>query len=241
MQVRRATQDDADFIRSIARSSMEASYSLSPQAIDSAIEHWYGAEDIDQMLDDEEMVVLVAETDNGVVGFSESQLVDERGDILWLHVDPDYRGEGIGEALFSQTHDALEERGATFLRGRVLADNAEGNAFYEHEGLQLAGEGKVDIDGTDYIENIYIEPEPTEMEPITGPEEQELYVDYNDFDRGSRGPFHTVYSDSDRSERYSYYCGNCGTLITAMDSMGRMECDECGNVRKPARWDAAYL
>lgn len=241
MQVRRATQDDADSIRSIARSSMEASYSLSPQAIDSAIEHWYGAEDIDQMLDDEEMVVLVAETDNGVVGFSESQLVDERGDILWLHVDPDYRGEGIGEALFSQTHDALEERGATFLRGRVLADNAEGNAFYEHEGLQLAGEGKVDIDGTDYIENIYIEPEPTEMEPITGPEEQELYVDYNDFDRGSRGPFHTVYSDSDRSERYSYYCGNCGTLITAMDSMGRMECDECGNVRKPARWDAAYL
>lgn len=241
MQVRRATQDDADFIRSIARSSMEASYSLSPQAIDSAIEHWYGAEDIDQMLDDEEMVVLVAETDNGVVGFSESQLVDERGDILWLHVDPDYRGEGIGEALFSQTHDALEERGATFLRGRVLADNAEGNAFYEHEGLQLAGEGKVDINGTDYIENIYIEPEPTEMEPITGPEEQELYVDYNDFDRGSRGPFHTVYSDSDRSERYSYYCGNCGTLITAMDSMGRMECDECGNVRKPARWDAAYL
>lgn len=220
---------------------MEASYSLSPQAIDSAIEHWYGAEDIDRMLDDDEMVVLVAETDNGVVGFSESQLVDERGDILWLHVDPDYRGEGIGETLFSQTHDTLEERGATFLRGRVLADNAEGNAFYEHEGLQLAGEGKVDIDGTDYIENIYIEPEPTEMEPITGPEEQELYVDYNDFDRGSRGPFHTVYSDSDRSERYSYYCGNCGTLITAMDSMGRMECDECGNVRKPARWDAAYL
>lgn len=241
MQVREATRDDADAIRSIARSSMEASYSLSPQAIDSAIEHWYGAGAVDEMFDDEAMVVLVAETADGVVAFSESQLVDDRGDILWLHVNPDYRGEGIGERLFERTHGVLDDRGATLLRGRVLADNAEGNAFYEQEGLRLAAEGKVEIDGEDYVENIYIEPEPTELELVTGPEGRELYVDLDEFDRGSRGPFHTVYSDGDREDRYGYYCGNCGTLVTAMDSMGRMECDECGNLRKPTRWDAAYL
>jgi len=47
--------------------------------------------------------------------------------------------------------------------------------------------------------------------------------------------------DEGRSDRYGYYCGNCDRLANAMDSMGRVECNECGNARKPTRWDAAYL
>jgi hypothetical protein len=26
-----------------------------------------------------------------------------------------------------------------------------------------------------------------------------------------------------------------------MDSMERLECNDCGNQKKPVRWDAAYL
>ncbi|WP_245626069.1 DUF5816 domain-containing protein, partial [Haloparvum sedimenti] len=37
-----------------------------------------------------------------------------------------------------------------------------------------------------------------------------------------------------------FYCGNCGSLDTAMDTMGRIECNECGNIRKPEEWDAAH-
>ena len=241
MQVRQATRDDADAIRSVARSSMQASYSLSPQDIRGAVKNWYADEPLADKLDDENLVLQVIEfEDEGIVGFSESVLLENSGDILWLHVDPMYRGEGIGAELFELTHEVLEERGATELRGRVLADNAEGNEFYEHHGLHRIGEDTVEIGGEEYVENIYSERDPEDPQTITY-EGKELYVMTTDSDRGSLGPFHSVYSDPAGEEKYAYFCTNCESLVTSMDSMGRMECEECGNVRKATRWDSAHM
>ena len=36
-------------------------------------------------------------------------------------------------------------------------------------------------------------------------------------------------------------CGGDEGFDVAMDTMERLECNECGNRRKAARWDAAYL
>ncbi|MFC7177250.1 DUF5816 domain-containing protein [Halosegnis marinus] len=66
-------------------------------------------------------------------------------------------------------------------------------------------------------------------------------MDRDDSDRGSKGPLYVVYSDERREDRYGFSCGNCGALVVSMDSMGRMECEECGNVRKATRWDATYM
>jgi ribosomal protein S18 acetylase RimI-like enzyme len=241
MDVRKATRADADAVRDIARRSMEASYSLSPAAIDTAVGNWYSDAEIDRKLEDEEYFVLVAESEQGVLAFSESTVVGDQGDVLWLHVDPLYRGEGIGTELFERTRENLAAHGAASLRGRVLADNEQGNTFYEDHGLVKTGEGRVKIDDTPYVENIYTEQEADDLEPITGPEGEQLYVDHADSDRGSKGPFHVVWMDNDREEAYGYACGNCGALVTSMDSMGQMECTECGNHRKPTRWDAAYM
>jgi ribosomal protein S18 acetylase RimI-like enzyme len=242
MRTRNATSDDGEAIRDIAERSMEASYSLSPSAIAGAIENWYSEESFAEKLEADDVAFLVAETEEaGVVGFSESLVVNSNGDILWLHVDPMYRGEGIGDELYEVTRRELQERGVSHVRGRVLADNREGNDFYEQHGLSKVAEGRVDIDGTKYVENIYADTEPEELQTIAGPEKRTLYVDRLDSSRGSEGPFYVVYTDSDREERYAYYCGNCESLVTSMDSMGRMECTECGNQRKPTRWDAAYM
>ncbi|MFC7226658.1 GNAT family N-acetyltransferase [Salinirubellus salinus] len=242
MQVREATARDAGAVHGVAERSMEASYSLSPSAIEGAVANWYGEEAFAEKLEDEELLLLVVERDDEVVAFSESAVVNDRGDILWLHVDPMYRGEGIGDELYEETVTALSEMGAESVRGRVLADNAQGNDFYEHHGLEKAGEGRVDIDGEEYIENIYAEPTAEEeLLPVTGPDGQELFVDHRDTDRGSKGEFQVVYSDEDRAERWGFFCSNCESLVTSMDTMGRMECDTCGNQRRPTRWDAAYL
>jgi ribosomal protein S18 acetylase RimI-like enzyme len=241
MNVRTATVEDAPAIRQIAQASMRASYSLSPGTIEGAVDEWYDDDALADRLDDEAELFLVAEDDeDGIVAFSESLFVDDRGDILWIHVDPIYRGSGVGSELFDATRAGLIDRGASFVRGLVLADNAVGNDFYEREGFTKAGERTVDIDGDDYIENIYVDQEPAEMtvEDETG---RQLYVDRADSDRGSLGEFHVVFSDPDHTEKYGFHCGNCGALVTAMDSMGRMECDSCGNRRKPTRWDAAYM
>jgi ribosomal protein S18 acetylase RimI-like enzyme len=241
MEIREATPADESAIRSIAKRSMEASYSLSPGAIEEAITRWYSSDTFTQKLDDDDVLFLVVDDGVEVVGFSESELIDDTGDINWLHVDPMHRGESVGGELFDATRRALRDRGAGTIRGRVLSDNTEGNKFYERQGLVKSGEGRVELDGPTFVENVYTDAETDDLEAATAPGDREVFIDHLETDRGSKGAFHLVYTDGDREEKWGYYCGNCGSFITSMDTMGRMECDDCGNQRKPTRWDAAYM
>ena len=241
MEIRRARPADKPAIRDVARRSLQASYSLGPQAITSAIEEWYGEGRLDDTLGDDEHVLLVADEDGQVVGFSESTLAGEGiGTLLWLHVDPAYRGREIGAGLLGETRDSLRGLGADRVHGRVLADNADGNAFYRAQGFQKAGEESVEIAGRNYVENRYVEAHPSGREPIEA-DGSTAFIDHDATERGSVDAFHLVYTDEDGDDLYGYYCANCGTLANAMDAMGRIECDNCGNVRKATRWDAAYL
>ena len=67
-----------------------------------------------------------------------------------------------------------------------------------------------------------------------------IYVSRSEGDRGSKAPFFVAYGREDRTSRYGWYCDNCDSLDTAMDAMGRIQCNQCGNVRKPTEWDAAH-
>ncbi|MFB6163358.1 MAG: GNAT family N-acetyltransferase [Halococcoides sp.] len=254
MNCRPAEAADRPAIRDVARRSIQASYSLSPQAITDAIEEWYAESRITETLDDDDHLLLVAEIDDQVVGFSESTLteshVEARGasnavdtshdaTILWVHVDPAYRGSGVGSRLFEGTRDRLDDRGATRLRAQVLADNSEGAGFYEDYGLERVGQQEREIAGRSYVEYVYVE-EPSGIDAIEADGET-VYVDRDEAETGSIAPLFVVYRDEERKNRYGYYCGNCESLANAMDAMGRIECANCGNARKPTRWDAAYM
>lgn len=253
MNVREATLDDAGAIRDVAQRSMEASYSLSPRTIQSAIKQWYNDDALEETFGTDGVVFLVAEEDGDVVGFAESVLDDTgNGDLLWLHVDPSVRGAGVGTQLFERMRTDLEERGAERLRGMVLEDNREGTDFFERFGFEKAEERRVEIDGEPYVEFVYLEADarPDEApldedvsvpKEVTTPDGRAVYLDREDPDRGSKGPFFVAYTDSDHEDRYGFFCGNCESIDTAMDSMGRVQCNACGNLRKPTRWDAAYL
>ncbi|WP_115863616.1 DUF5816 domain-containing protein [Halorussus litoreus] len=78
------------------------------------------------------------------------------------------------------------------------------------------------------------------METITTTDGRTVYVSREEGDRGSKGPFFVVYSDEEFQDRFGYVCGHCERVDNAMDSMGRIECNVCGNVRKPTEWDAAH-
>lgn len=241
MELRRAKRADKPAIRDVARRSLQASYSLEPHAITSAIEDWYGEDRLDDTLSNDTHVLLVASEDTQVVGFSESTLAGEEiGTLLWLHVDPAYRGREIGSALFDETLEYVNSLGADRVHGRVLADNDDGNAFYRSRGFQKAGEETVDIAGHSYVENRYVESHPGGREPIKS-DDGTVFVDHDATERGAADAFHVVYADEESDDCYGYYCANCGTLANAMDAMGRIECDTCGNARKPTRWDSAYL
>jgi ribosomal protein S18 acetylase RimI-like enzyme len=252
MEIREATAVDGDAIRRIARDSMEGSYSLSPRAIEGAITQWYDDEALSRKHDEEDTLLLVAEDEGDVRGFSESDLVAEggNGDLLWLHVDPAHRGSGVGTALFERTREALLDMGAAQLRGKVLDDNAEGNDFYEAFDFERVGTDEVEIDDEIYVENIYMKAGTAEVDvepdtvggPVETPDGREMYVNEDHVERGSNGPFFTAYTDPEFTEenKYGYFCANCETLDNAMDTMGRVKCNECGNLRKATRWDATY-
>lgn len=244
MDIRPAKQADAPAIRDVATRSLEASYSLGPRTIEAAVDSWYDESAIERAIDRADRLLLVAErqaNEHDIIGFSDSSITGDTADIMWLHVDPEYRDLGIGTALFDETQSRLLDKGAERMRGRVLDENVDGVTFYESLGLERAGEETVDIDGDTHTELIFIEPSAVELDTVAGPDGEEIYIDSDTAETGSRAPFYVAYLDRDRETKYGYYCKNCESLATAMDAMGRVECSNCGNVRQPTRWDAAYL
>lgn len=241
MNVRTAERGDRPAIRDVARRSLQASYSLSPEAITGAVSEWYDEAALDEATTDERRHLLVADREGQVVGFAESELSGADATLLWLHVDPAYRGEGIGTALFEGTRERLTEAGADRMVGRVLADNIDGNGFYEAQGFEQVDEADLQIAGHHHVENVWAESGDDGLQAIKSADGATVYVDETDWDDGSAAKFYTVYSDETGDDHYGYFCSNCNRLANAMDAMGRIECDSCGNARKPTRWDAAYL
>lgn len=71
-------------------------------------------------------------------------------------------------------------------------------------------------------------------------DDRTLYVDRSTAERGSKAPFFVAYAGPSGDDRLGYLCDNCGRMDNAMGTMGRIECNVCGNIRKPEEWDAAH-
>ena len=246
MEVREATPADGEDIRRVAAASLRETYAdpLGEDIVAEAADEWYAPSRLDDRLDDEAVAYLVAETDDGVVGFSESELDgDAAAAIQWLHVHPDARGDGIGVELLERTDATLRERGAARVEGRVLAANDAGNEFYQDHGFSRRGEVELEVAGSTHTEHSYVRV-PTDGAELTERRETAagpLWVAFDERERGSEAPFYAAYRDEARTEKYGFYCANCETADTAMNTMGRVTCTNCGNERRATRWDAAYL
>lgn len=250
MEIREATVDDFEALRTTAAASMHASYDafLEPTRINDALEEWYGADTLAQQIEDENALIYLAEEDGDLQGFVQADVVPRdptEGRILWLHVHPDARGHGLGSRLFVRARDELLDRGAERISGVVLEGNEVGTAFYEGHGFTKAGTRDVQIGGERHSEAIYVDSEAagTEWESLDEYETEgrSVYVSYSEADRGSQGPLYQAYSDPDRDQKYGFFCGACHSFDVSMDAMGVVECNDCGNTRKATRWDASYL
>jgi len=252
MDVRAATVADVDAIRTVARESLQASYDQTlPEGVtDESVERWYDAEELAADVDREDTVFLVGDENGEIVGFAQAYVARQRevvGDVDWLHVLPTRRGEGIGSELLSVVEATLRDRGVDRVEARVLAANREGVSFYEEHGFDAAGETQVEAGGERFLERRFSKRLDDDgagsvvLEARRGPDGERLYVDYDARERASLGAFYVAYEDRNRDERYGWFCSHCEGFEAAMDSMGRVECNRCGNRRKPSRWDAAYL
>ncbi len=249
MEIRQATTADSEHLRRVARRSLESSYGfIDDDHLETAIENWYGDEALSTTLTDTGDVLLVAEEKGQVLAFSQSAVLGETesvGEVRWLHVDPDNRDRGIGSELLDRTEEVLQNQGVDRVRGVVLEGNDDGVVFYEDRGFERVDERPVTVGDETHTELIYETGPGTGRDPAdyerVSVDGETVYAYLDEGDRGSGGPFHPAYRSRDRDELVAWYCGACGAVDNAMDPMGRLECNACGNVRKPTRWDAAYL
>lgn len=258
------SRDDRQAITDIARRSMRASYSLSPEQIDAVVEEAFAPDALAEKGNNDDIILVVAREDGEPVGFAEGT---DDATIRWLHVVPESRGQGVGTRLF----DTLYERVATddSITAHVLAENQEGAAFFERFDLEPVEDNQIEIGGQRLVERVFADTTKTGHEPgeanggassdestragdatddrdadipdTLSVDGHERSIDREDPESGTLGPLFPVFEDPALEELYGFYCGNCGTFTAEVDEQGRVRCGECGNVHRPDDWDDAYL
>ncbi len=141
IRVRAATKDDRAFIESLGkRTAMDSVSSL--RRVDPAAV----LENFDRLLaavDRREHVALVAEAEGQPAGFiltldslPDEVTGDEQAFIVYMAVERDARGAGIGFALLERAEHEARERGAPYMALMVTEENAPARALYERAGYR---------------------------------------------------------------------------------------------------------
>jgi ribosomal protein S18 acetylase RimI-like enzyme len=247
MEIRKLRHNDASEIQVVARESLSESYghTLDGEQIERVVEQWYGEDAIENLLSDEEIIFMVAAND-GISGYVQGEIIAGDtviGDIHWLHVQPDERGDGLGSQLLGEVIDRMENEGVSLVRGRVLEVNQDGISFYQEHGFTDSSTSAIELDSEEYEELVLERQLGDEevLESIEGPDGEQLFIDYTGGETGVLAPLYPTYRDESLEERYGWFCRNCNSTETSMGSSGRIECSNCENSRKATRWDNSYL
>lgn len=84
---------------------------------------------------------LVAEKGDKVVGFALGTTIEKNrsswryGYLLWMGVDPEQQGDGVGQRLFSKFHELMLAAGVRILIVDTEADNEEALRFFDRLGF----------------------------------------------------------------------------------------------------------
>ena len=85
---------------------------------------------------------LVAVEDDRVIGYIGSQTSIDETDVMNVAVHPDYRRQGIAEALIASLLNDLKEQGSHSLTLEVRASNVPAITLYEKLGFAEVGRRK---------------------------------------------------------------------------------------------------
>jgi len=136
--IRRATPADVPTIGRLGALLVREHHDFDPErfiAATSGTENGYGSF-LGRQLDEPNIVILVAERDGGVIGYTYSgvegydymSLRGPAGVLYDIVVDPAYRKQGVGRMLLDATLKALKDRGVP----RVVLSTADRNATAQH-------------------------------------------------------------------------------------------------------------
>ena len=155
--IRKATQDDAVLINSMAMVVFPASYSdiLSPGQLEYMLDWMYSVPNILKQMDEGHQYFLSEDTD--YVGYAS---VQRKGTDLFhlqkLYVMPDHQGRGVGKLLFYGVVDYIKSVHPEhcYMELNVNRKN-RAVGFYKKLGMEIDREGDFHI-GNGYYMNDYI-------------------------------------------------------------------------------------
>lgn len=141
IRVRAATEGDRPFIESLGkRTAMD---SVSPlRRVDPAavLENF---ERLLAIVEKREHLALIAEVDGTPAGFMltldslpDEVTGDDQAFVVYMAVEHDARGAGIGSALLERAEDEARKRGAPYMALMVTEENAAARALYQRAGYR---------------------------------------------------------------------------------------------------------
>jgi len=86
--------------------------------------------------------MLVAEADDEVVGFVIGTTIEKArsawnyGHLVWMGVEPDFAGQGVGSLLFRRFREQMVEKGVRMLLVDTQADNEPALHFFRSKGFE---------------------------------------------------------------------------------------------------------
>jgi Acetyltransferases len=102
-------------------------------------------EDFDELLQNEKIITLAAESEGAIIGFSIVELREPSRNplmrsrqVAWMEdlcVDEKYRRQGIGKLLFDAVNEEIKSRGITSLELMVWNFNKSAVEFYRGLGM----------------------------------------------------------------------------------------------------------
>ena len=147
--IRPARPGDVEAICRIAERTWHAAYDdiLRTGTIETALAEWYDPDQLGSAVERDDVGYVVAETEDGVVGFASGGPTDDPGvaTLDTIYVDPDLWGDGIGHDLLAAVESFCREAGCDTLSVRVLAGNEVGLSFYRSEGFDAVEERETDL------------------------------------------------------------------------------------------------
>jgi ribosomal protein S18 acetylase RimI-like enzyme len=139
--IRDARLEDAADLATVHVASWQHAYrGLIDQSFLDSLDVAGRTETWDRILRQHRARVLVAEGDEGVIGFcTVGQSADEGwGEIFSIYLSPGHWGRGVGRLLLVSGEQALSEAGEERALLWVLDTNRRARAFYERQGWVLA-------------------------------------------------------------------------------------------------------
>jgi ribosomal protein S18 acetylase RimI-like enzyme len=139
--IRTATETDRTFIETLGRRTVMSSASSLRQSDPADVLENF--ERLLSFIDRRKHVALVAEVDGVRAGFvlildslPDEVTGDDQAFVVYMAVERELRGNGIGLALLQRAEDEARKRGVPYMALMVTEENAAARALYERAGYR---------------------------------------------------------------------------------------------------------